>query len=183
MFIFHGSYGYPGENWFPWLKTEVEKLGHETIVPTFPTPEGQNLENWLKTFEPYVPQLDEQSILVGHSCGALFALKLLERINIKIKAVFDVAGPVMPMGNQFDEMTASFFTPKPDWEKIKEHVENIFLLYSDNDPYVAISQGETAARDSGANLHKFHNAGHFNAKAGFTKFPELLELIKLNLEK
>ena len=46
--IIHGTYGNPDENWFPWLKIELEKIGYQVYVPTFPTPENQNLEAWLK---------------------------------------------------------------------------------------------------------------------------------------
>lgn len=52
-FIIHGVGGHPEENWFPWLKKELEKIGYRVFVPKFPTPEGQTLTNWLKTFEPY----------------------------------------------------------------------------------------------------------------------------------
>jgi hypothetical protein len=38
IFIIHGSYGYPEENWFPWLKKELSKLGHRVFVPKFPIP-------------------------------------------------------------------------------------------------------------------------------------------------
>ncbi len=44
VFIFHGSSGYPEENWFPWLKQKLEDKGLEVFVPKFPTPEGQSFE-------------------------------------------------------------------------------------------------------------------------------------------
>ena len=53
VFIFHGTGGYPEENWFPWLKRELESLDCKAIVPQFPTPQNQTLENWLKVFEQY----------------------------------------------------------------------------------------------------------------------------------
>ena len=36
IFIIHGSFGNPGENWFPWLKIQLVNCGHEVITPTFP---------------------------------------------------------------------------------------------------------------------------------------------------
>jgi len=37
IFIIHGAYGNPDENWIPWLKTELEKLGNRVFVPKFPS--------------------------------------------------------------------------------------------------------------------------------------------------
>ena len=36
--IIHGTEGYPEENWFPWLKSELEIIGYQTFVPQFPSP-------------------------------------------------------------------------------------------------------------------------------------------------
>lgn len=55
-FIFHGAGGHPEENWFPWLKRELEAKGLEVFVPKFPTPEGEGLEAWLKVLEPLMPK-------------------------------------------------------------------------------------------------------------------------------
>ena len=53
VFIIHGAFGYPDENWFGWMKNKINKLGYEVYVPQLPTPEGQSLGNWLKVFEKY----------------------------------------------------------------------------------------------------------------------------------
>jgi predicted alpha/beta hydrolase family esterase len=64
--IVHGAYGHPGGNWFPWLKQEIEKIGHEVVVPKFPTPENQDFSVWHKVFETEVGPLTRDMILVGH---------------------------------------------------------------------------------------------------------------------
>lgn len=37
-FIFHGTAGFPEEDWFPRLKGKLEKRGYQVFVPQFPTP-------------------------------------------------------------------------------------------------------------------------------------------------
>jgi len=69
--IIHGSYEYPKENWFPWLKKELEKLHCRVFVPKFPTPENQTLENWFRIFENYEKYLNEDTVVVGHSIQTL----------------------------------------------------------------------------------------------------------------
>lgn len=69
ILIIHGTYGNPEENWFPWLKSELEDKGCGVYVPEFPTQEGQSLESWLKIFEDYEENLNEDSIVVAHSSG------------------------------------------------------------------------------------------------------------------
>ncbi len=51
VFIIHGAYGNPKENWFPWLKSELESLNHKVIIPEFSTPNEQNLLSGLIVFK------------------------------------------------------------------------------------------------------------------------------------
>ena len=53
VFIIHGAYGSPDENWIPWLKKELDKPGCEVYAPKFPTPENHNLDSWSKVFSGY----------------------------------------------------------------------------------------------------------------------------------
>ena len=101
VFIFHGTGGYPEENWFPWMKQKLEELGCKVIVPQFPTPENQTLKNWFKVLKDYEQLYNENTILVGHSLGCAFLLRVLEKYNIKIKAAFLIAAPIgiLPIKN------------------------------------------------------------------------------------
>ena len=105
FFIVHGAYGNPEENWIPWLKKELEKIGHEVIVPKFPTPDDQTLDNWLQVFKPYNKLIDQDTIFIGHSLGPTFILNILQRINTKIKAAFLISAVSDMLGNkQFDKI-------------------------------------------------------------------------------
>ena len=182
LFIFHGTGGYPGENWFPWLKKELEKLGCNVAVPHFPTPENQSLENWLNILNNYKQFLTEDTILVGHSLGGAFLLRVLEKYDIKFKAAFIVAAPVgiRPIRNYVgDKVFLGGFTF--DWTRIKSHCRKFFVYHSDNDPYVSLGNGKELAKNLGIDLIFIPNAGHFNMAAGYTEFNEILERIKKEL--
>ncbi len=179
VFIIHGAYGHPGENWFPWLKSELEKLGCTVFVPRFPTPEGQTLENWLKIFENYRQYLDENTIFVGHSLGVPFILTILESLEKPIKASFLVAGFVSFLGNPaFDEINKTFVEKNFDWEKIRKNCKKFYIFHSDDDPYVPLEKAKELAENLGVNIILVKGAGHFNEKAGYTRFELLLKKIK-----
>jgi hypothetical protein len=177
-FIFHGAGGYPEENWFPWLKVELEAKGLEVIVPHFPTPEGQSLEAWLKVLEPYRSKINAETILVAHSLGCIFALRLLEILNKPIKLVVFVSPPIgiKPIGNyETDFAFSNGFNF--NWEKIKAAANNFIVYHSDNDPNVSFANGQELAKHLAVELTFIPNAGHFNKVAGYTKFDDLLNKI------
>ncbi len=177
--LIHGSYGNPKENWFPWLKNELEKLGYEVYIPKFPTPENQSLESWLKVFQPFYDKIGTQTILIGHSLGVAFILTILESLDLPVKAVYLVSGFIGLLNNpEFDEINKSFATKQFDWQKIKQNAGQIYLFHSDNDPYVPMSKAEELAKDLETEIIVVKGAGHFNQVAGYTKFPELFEVIK-----
>ncbi len=177
-FIFHGTEGFPEENWFPWLKQKLEDSGYKTIVPQFPTPENQTLENWFKVFEKYIDSYTPETILIGHSLGGAFLLRVLEKYDIKIKSAHLVSAPIgiLPIKNYDGD---KLFIKDPfDWERIRNNAEKFTIFHSDNDPYVCLENGKELAKNLKTELTFIPNAGHFNKKAGYTKFEELYQSIK-----
>jgi hypothetical protein len=177
--ICHGAYGKPGENWYGWLGKELERRGWKVCVPSFPTPEGQSLRNWLNVLEGYDAHLGRDAIIVGHSISCALVLKKIESLDVPIKAAFLVASFLGDVGiEKFDRINRSFFEKGFDWEKIKSNCGHFEVFHGDDDPYLPLSRGREVAGNLGVGLKIVIGAGHFNESAGFTKFPLLLGRIK-----
>jgi uncharacterized protein len=178
--IIHGTGGYPEKNWFPWLKTELEKTGNTANIPHFPTPEGQSFEAWRKVAEVALANRDPQNtVLIGHSMGAFFALRLAELSPKPYKAIFAVAPFACEIGlPDFDTLNATFVNHKPDWERIKRGAGCITCLAGDNDPYVPQAAARDVAEKANAELIIIPGGGHLNTDAGYLKFPLLLDKIR-----
>ena len=177
-YIVHGAYGHPEENWFPWLKKELENLGIQAIVPKFPTPENQSLQSWMDVMSQY--NISEEDILIGHSIAPALILRILEKQ--KVKAAFFVAGFIGSLDNpDFDKINKSFFVEPFDWENIRENCKRFVMFNSEDDPYLTEKSVQMLAEGLGITPIFIEDAGHFNAAAGYTEFPELLEKIKETL--
>ena len=173
-FIFHGTEGYPEENWFPWLKDELETRGYEVIVPQFPTPENQTPETWFKVLHPYLGKINSETIIFGHSLGGAFLLHVLQSLEQPIAQSVFVAAPVgvKPIKNW---ETDKPFLEKPfDWETIRANCGKATVFHTDNDPFMTPKNGEELSKLLGVQLKMIPGAGHLNATAGYTEFPELL---------
>jgi len=171
IYIFHGLGSTPQDNWFPWLKKEVQLLGHIVIAPPFPHPSNPKLEEWLNAVESFSFQ---DAILVGHSLGVPFMLKLLE--TRKAKAAFLVAGFCSPLGLSLDQRVKTFLASF-HWQKIQSNCPSFTILNSDNDPYIPLSKAQELAQNLNSPLTIINKAGHFNQ----TTLPLLLEKMKEQL--
>ncbi len=179
VFIIHGAYGSPDENWFPWLGSELEDSGCRVFIPRFPTPAGQSLKSWLRVFDDYSQYLDKDSIVVGHSLGPAFLLNIIEKLDHPVRAGFFVSGFVGMLDNpDFDDINISFFDNGFDWQKIRQNCQDFFVFHSDDDPYVPLEKGESLAKKLGVDVTLVRGAGHFNKDSGYTRFELLLEKIR-----
>jgi predicted alpha/beta hydrolase family esterase len=130
IFIFHGTEGHPGENWFPWMKEKLESEECEVIIPQFPSPPivPSKISEWFDVLKDYEKDITENTILIGHSLGGVFALRVLEKLNHPVKAAIFVGAPIgiKPILNY--DRDSSFCGFDFDWENIKNKAKN-FIVY------------------------------------------------------
>ncbi len=169
IIIIHGVYNSPQGNWFPWLKEQLEAEGHKVVVPKFPTPINQLLENWMKEMEKN--DAGEDAILVGHSLGAAFLLSWLEQH--KARAAFLIAGFHTLLGVPLDNLNKSFVDKEFDWEAIKRNCPLRFAICSDDDPYIPQNISRDLAKKMGSELSIIKAGKHLNLESGYNTFPFL----------
>lgn len=177
--IIHGTEGNPQENWFPWLKKELEKEGYIVNVPQFPSPPivPAKIKEWYEVLKNY--EINEDTILIGHSLGGLFTLRILEKLDFPVKAAFFVGAPIGIKPIKYYDRDNAFSGFDFNWDKIVKNSRNFVVFHSDNDPYVCLENGKKLSENLGVELNFIPNSGHFNLDAGYTKFQELLEEINL----
>lgn len=179
VLIFHSTEGYPEENWFPWMKNELEQKGCNVFVPQLPSPPivPARINEWFEVLKKYEQYIDENTILIGHSLGGIFVLRVLEKLNQQIKAAFFIGTPigVKPIANYDRDNGFSGFNF--DWEKIKKNCQHFEVFQSDDDTYVGLGNGKELAKNLGVNLTFIPNADHFNKKAGYLSFERLRDMV------
>jgi len=180
VLIFHGTEGCPEENWFPWLKEKLEAKGCKVFVPKFPSPPivPSKISEWFEVLKKYEQYIDENTIFIGHSLGGVFVLRVLEHLKHPVRAAFFIGTPigVRPILNYSRDSAFSSFDF--NWKIIKNNSKYFVVFHSDNDPYVSLKNGEELAEKLGVKISFIPNAGHFNKKAGYLTFPDLLSKIE-----
>lgn len=175
VFVFHGIGGSPQENWFPWFSEQLKNARQRVIVPQFPNADRPELNGWLDAFKSYENSLNEDAILIGHSLGGAFALRLLEHLERPVRATFLVASVWGMMGNDYDPLMTSFTEAPYDWKTIRKNGGSMTVFHGECDPYIALEKSQTLAAHLHAELTIIPEGKHLNTSAGFTTFRQLLE--------
>lgn len=180
--IFHGTMGAPDGNWFGWLKSELAIYGIETFIPRLPTPESQTVANWLIAVKNQAPDPDENTLLIGHSCGANFLLHYLPTL-LRPPFYVALAGIVIDKigDREIDGLNSDFISRAYDWDGIKRNIGHSTLVHGDDDPYVPLDQPVKVSRELDIPLVLIPTGKHLNTPAGYTKFPYLLDQIENRL--
>jgi uncharacterized protein len=176
--ILHGTANTPEGNWFRWLEKELKTRGYDVWLPLLPDAELPNAGKYNELLLNHGFNFNEETILIGHSSGAVSILNLLQELpkKVKIKASFLVGAFKGRLGvTARDELF-----PKPfDLKKIKSRCGKFIFIQSDNDPYCPLEDAKFLSEKLEGELIIKSGQGHFNLEAGpqYTEFPLLLELI------
>ncbi len=182
--IAHGTTSRPERSWFPWLTWQLLKRGQPAWVPRLPTPQGQTYESWKSAWLAQTPALDDSTVLIGHSTGVPFLLRLLSEHDGLVAGVYLAAGFAEPLNLNVEganELLAHFVEVDWDWPRIQARSRLFRCYHGKNDPIVALEKGERVVRSVQGSLRIIEDGQHLDTKSGYTEFPELLEDIETDL--
>lgn len=179
--ILHGTSADHKSNWFPWLKSELQKNGHKVWVPDLPDADRPNIKKYNELLLSNGWDF-EDSVIVGHSSGAVAILGLLQALpeGTKINTALLVGVFTERLSESPSwEMLKELFEEPFDFEAIKQKANRFIFVHSADDPYCPIEQAEYLCEQTNGELLQFDNMGHFSKKLDprFDQFPELLDII------
>ncbi|MCW1907888.1 MAG: alpha/beta hydrolase [Candidatus Saccharibacteria bacterium] len=165
--------------WYPWVKTELEKLGYQVTVPNMPDPDPPVLATWLPHLAEIIGEPDDELLLIGHSIGTVTIMRYLESLpeGKQIRKAILVAAFTDQLG--FKELE-NYFETRLDFAKIKPKTkEGFVVIQSDDDPFVSEQYGARLEEELGAKLIIKHAAGHMsgavNGESSCLELPEVIE--------
>jgi len=174
VIIIHGWADVPNRGWQGWLGRELSKQGVEVIAPAMPRPKLPVLADWHATIADVVGELDEETVLIGHSLGTFSLLRFLENYQGKGKAgqLILVAGFLENGGRSLKP----YFAPVPDLTRVSERVENIYHIFSDKDHLVTPDKSQKLAHLLKGKTYQLPGYGHFMTNK-IVEFPLVLDII------
>lgn len=177
--ILHGTLGSPSGNWFQWLKSELETRGMKVWLPQLPHASQPSLREWVAFVQKECPfAMNEETLIVGHSSGAILSLIIVQNNFEPIGGI--VAVSVFHDNSLNWEPNNRLFDEQFEWDAIRENAKKLIFVHSDDDPYVPLNQAQYVADNCKAELVVIPGQGHFNLEKSeeYIQFPKLLEIIE-----
>jgi len=167
------------ENWFPYVKKELQKHGFSVSARNMPDPKLARKKFWL----PFIInelKADKNTVAIGHSSGAVAILRLLE--TNKLLGAVIVGACYTDLGDEMEKKSGYYDDPWR-WKKIKENTGWIVQFASQGDPYIPITEPRYIHEKLNCEYHEYTDQGHFDADVGKKEFPELVEVILRKTKK
>lgn len=177
--ILHGTDGKPEDNWFPWIKDELESHGYEVWVPLLPGNSAPN-RNVYNDFLFGKGWDFTDNLIIGHSSGAVSVLNLvMDKRCPRIKA-----GVLVGIWESTEETPlnpepfVNLFPPNGfDYEVIAEKTGQLVFLHGDDDPFCPLEQARWMAERTHSDLIVVPEGHHLGSK--FDRLPILMEALDL----
>ncbi len=185
IYLIYGWGGSPEEPMHKWIGEKAKEKDFDFIAPQMPNPEEPKISVGLNKIKEIVDNLDEQTIFIGHSVGCQAVLRYLETLeNKKIGKIILIA-PWMKLNEQtieeegegVKEIAKPWMETPIDFEKVKKICSKVICIFSNNDPYVPLSEENFFKEKLNAKTIILKNRGHFDSSSGIKSFPEILEFL------
>jgi hypothetical protein len=182
IYMIHGWGGSSKDNWFPWLKKELEKKNVDVEVFDMPNSKRPKIEEWVKYLEENVKDIDEHTYFIGHSIGCQTILRFLEKLHKhkKIGGCIFVAGffDLISLEPEEFEIAHPWITSPIDTSRILDHCNRFLCFFSKDDPDVHIQESEKFKDKFGAKIITLDGKGHFDDEIQPEILREVLRFVK-----
>jgi len=161
------------KHWMPWAQEQLIKNGIPTELPTIPTPWEPQYDNFKSVFEQF--DIDENTILIGHSCGSAFLVRWLGENPRKIfKLILVAPWKVASKEKVFREK----FYGYPIDETIKDRTGEIIMFTADDETENGKKSLKFFYDALGGKIIELKGRGHYTrGDMGTEEFPELIDKI------
>lgn len=174
VIIIHGNgNSTPNDNWIPYCKRELEKKGISCLTPQFPDAPLARSAYWLP-FLAHELKADESTILIGHSSGALAAMRFAEKN--KILGSILIGAMHTDLGIESEQLSGYFDTPW-NWKAVKENQQWIIQFASTDDPWIPIQEPRFVHHNLESEYYEYTDKGHFGGDYYKPDFPELVDVL------
>ncbi len=161
-------------HWLPWLAQELSRVGYEVAVPEMPQPYEPRYEQWKIVFEQN--QITNETLLVGHSCGAGFLIRFLSEQDIQVGRVVLVAPWIDPYHKDHN-LVADFFDFEIDKHLVSKTAGITIIVSTDDEESVLQTVAVLNSEITGIEIKQMTNRGHFTKDdMGTNEFPEVLAM-------
>ena len=159
------------KHWLPWIQRQLILNGILAQTIELPEPYTPDYEKWRSVFEQF--HTDEETTLIGHSCGGGFLARWLSENKMKVGKVALVA----PWLDPERESTTNFFDFKID-RGVPERTKGLAIFVS-NDEKNVLDSVETLKKEwAGVKIIEVSNKQHFTfGGMGTQEFRELREFL------
>lgn len=163
----------PEDKWFPYVTRELEKIGINVTNVKFPDPVLARQKYWL----PFIEKLgaDKNTILIGHSSGAVAAMRYAE--THKILGSVLVGACYTDLGEENERISGYYDNPW-NWDSIMKNQKWIVQYASTDDPFIPITEARYIHNNLNTKYYEYTNQGHFGSRDGKVEFSEMIEVIK-----
>ena len=175
--VFHGTNSSSQNGWFPYIKTELEKLGMEVYVPDLPQADNPNIKRYNEFL--FKSGWDfSNNLLIGHSSGSVEIMGLLQ--DLPEDTNVDTAILVGTFRGDLGRDDLKGMDIDFDYEKIKSKADKFIVIHSDNDPYCPLDDAKWISNKLNAEFILLPGQQHFSSHIDpkYKKFPKLVEIVK-----
>ncbi|KAJ6248285.1 hypothetical protein M0813_17950 [Anaeramoeba flamelloides] len=130
VLLLHGLGVTYQECFYPWLQKTLNSTNQFNVhLPELPDYRRPKLAKWFQTIKTVFKQIPKEDplIIVGHSMGALFALRILENKICQTKQYWQdrlVGVYLVSSPSHYDGCGKNFYSPEIDWQFINQNLKS-----------------------------------------------------------